>query len=62
MAWDDGGLRSGGVSLANIAVGMSASQMARVMRMEWQRSEARIETLEQELAELKELIQAAARK
>jgi hypothetical protein len=55
VAWADGGLRTGGVSLANIAVGISASQMARVMRAEWQRSDARISELEQELLGLKAL-------
>ena len=55
VAWADGGDRKGGVSLANIAVGMSTTQMAKVMRDESQRSDARITALEQELEGVKAL-------
>jgi hypothetical protein len=48
VAWADGGDRAGGVSLAHISVGLSASQMAKVMRAEWQRSDDRVTDLERQ--------------
>ncbi|MCM2255674.1 MAG: hypothetical protein NDJ94_08390 [Vicinamibacteria bacterium] len=47
VSWDEGGrLFGGGVSLANVAVGLSASPMAGVMRAELERSEARMQALQ----------------
>ncbi len=61
MAWDEGGKPYGGLSLANVAVGLSATQMSRVMETEWKRSQAQMtelqarnETLSAELQAVRE--------
>ena len=46
VSWDQGGpLQGGGMSLGNVAVGMSASPMAGVMQAELKRSDARMAEL-----------------
>jgi len=47
VSWDQGGrLFGGGISLGNVAVGMSASSMAGVMQAELKRSDARMAELQ----------------
>lgn len=46
VAWDQGGKPFGGVSLANVAVGLSSPQMARVMQAELRRSDAQMAALQ----------------
>lgn len=51
VAWDQGGKLFGGrLGLANIAVGLSSTQMARAMQAELQRSDARMAELQGRLS------------
>jgi hypothetical protein len=53
VAWDQGGkVFGGGFSLANIAVGLSSTQMARAMQAELTRSDARFAALQARLAQV----------
>ena len=58
MAWDEGGKPYGGLSLANVAVGLSATQMSRVMETEWKRSQAQMTELQRRNETLSAELQA----
>jgi hypothetical protein len=53
VAWDQGGkVFGGGLSLANVAVGLSSTQMARAMQAELTRSDARFAELKARLSQV----------